>query len=426
MNFTKEIKTNYKRIITAILIFTFSFMMIGDSFSLYSQSKGIEEELLKAERLYEEGEYKEGLKILDDIIEIAKTKKELSDIYFLQALLNYGEGDIEKTKKSLRNLFRFDKSRTITKDNYAEGFVKLYSSAKIKTLIGTRAKSGVIIEKKKEKKKKKKFPWLLVLGGIAIIAIAIILLGKKKEDSESEEQQNISAAMQVYNSIKWVQVSAGEFNMGSPEGEGDSDEHPQHKVYLDAYYISKYEITFDQYDKFCEDTGRSKPSDNGWGRGNRPVINVSWDEAKAFCDWLSKGTGKKIALPTEAQWEKAARGGNKSKGYEYSGSNNVDEVGWYGDNSGHETHPVGQKKPNELGIYDMSGNVYEWCSDWYSSSYYSSSPRNNPEGPSSGSCRVRRGGGWSSSAWTLRCANRHDRDPSFRSDLLGFRIVKTE
>jgi len=225
--------------------------------------------------------------------------------------------------------------------------------------------------------------------------------------------------------IKWVKVSGGSFQMGS--NDGSSDEKPVHRVYLDTFYISEYEVTFAQYDKFCAATGREKPSDSGWGRGNRPVIHVSWTDAKAFCDWLARKTGQDIHLPTEAQWEYASRGGNRSRGYKYSGSNNIKSVAWYDGNSGKKTHPVGQKQANELGIYDMSGNVYEWCSDWYSKDYYSNSVRNNPSGPSSRAKRVIRGGCWINPARICRSADRHKRRPDLSIHslyYLGFRLAR--
>ena len=185
-----------------------------------------------------------------------------------------------------------------------------------------------------------------------------------------------------------VAVEGGTFRMGSYSG--SSDEKPLHSVTVSDFNISKTEVTFEQYDVFCDATGRNKPGDEGWGRGDRPVINVNWLDAVAYCEWKSKATGKTYRLPTEAEWEYAARGGNMSKGYKYSGSNNLDTIAWYKNNSGWETHPVAQKQPNELGLYDMSGNVWEWCSDWYGD--YSSSPQTDPQGSNSGDYRVRRGG----------------------------------
>jgi formylglycine-generating enzyme required for sulfatase activity len=154
---------------------------------------------------------------------------------------------------------------------------------------------------------------------------------------------------------------------------------------------------------------------------NLPINNVSWDDAKEFISKLNALTSKLYRLPTEAEWEFAARGGNKSQGYKYSGSNTIERVGWA---NVARMHPVGRKQPNELGIYDMSGNITEWCSDWYSESYYSDSPQNNPNGPSIGFRRVLRGGSWEGRVRNSRVSNRQHRTPDDRNIYTGFRLAQ--
>jgi formylglycine-generating enzyme required for sulfatase activity len=163
-------------------------------------------------------------------------------------------------------------------------------------------------------------------------------------------------------------------------------------------------------------------SNPSWFKGdNLPVEDVSWDYVQEFIKKLNAKTGKTYRLPTEAEWEYAARGGNKSKGYKYSGSDKIEDVAWYAGNPGYKTHPVGTKKPNELGIYDMSGNVSEWCQDWLGS--YSIFPQKNPQGPSSGTYRVIRGGSWCDYEYYCRSANREQDRPVEWSYNLGFRLV---
>ena len=160
---------------------------------------------------------------------------------------------------------------------------------------------------------------------------------------------------------------------------------------------------------------------------SNPVENVSYNDCIDFINQLNTllkdqlPQGRKFRLPTEAEWEFAARGGSKSKGYKYSGSNSISTVAWYDGNSGDKTHPVKQKASNELGLYDMSGNVYEWCSDWKGS--YSSSPQNNPKGPSNGKYRVLRGGSWYMVEQSFRPAHRNDSDPGNRLNHFGLRLA---
>ena len=222
-------------------------------------------------------------------------------------------------------------------------------------------------------------------------------------------------------SIEMVKVEAGSFNMGAtPEMQNpDEDEKPVHRVTLtNNYYIGKYEVT----QALWQAVMGSNPS---YFKGDDlPVEQVSWNDCQDFISKLNAMTGKRFRLPSEAEWEYAARGGKKSRGYQYSGSNTLGDVAWYEGNSGSKTHAVGTKQPNELGIYDMTGNVYEWCQDWYGS--YSSSPQTNPIGAVSGSCRVYRGGCWVSSARNCRTSYRGRRTPDFRYGFLGLRLVLSE
>ncbi len=218
-----------------------------------------------------------------------------------------------------------------------------------------------------------------------------------------------------------VFVEGGTFTMGATSEQGrdaESDEKPAHSVTVSDFYIGKYEVTQKQWKEIMG----SNPSK--WTGDNLPVECVSWNDIQEFVQKLNQKTGKRYRLPTEAEWEYAARGGAKSGGYKYSGSNHLDSVAWYWDNSGNKTHPVGQKVPNELGIYDMSGNVWEWCQDWYGGKkYYKNSLQTNPVGPSSGSYRVWRGGSWNDYAMCCRVSYRYRYSPSYGGGNIGFRLV---
>ena len=262
-------------------------------------------------------------------------------------------------------------------------------------------------------------------------------------------------------SIEMVQIPGGSFQMGS--NSGNSYEKPVHTVTLSSFYMGKYEVTQEQWTAVMGNNPsnfKSSPA-SGEVQNKRPVERVSWYNALVFCNKLSMREGLNPAykisgnidpaswgtvpngrhptwdaveivagsngyrLPTEAQWEYAARGGNGSPGnYTYSGSDTVGDVAWYSSNSDSKTHEVGKKSPNSLGLYDMSGNVYEWCWDWFSESYYSSSPANDPGGAGSGSSRVLRGGGWDNSAVGTRSAYRYGNYPYNWGDAVGFRLVR--
>jgi formylglycine-generating enzyme required for sulfatase activity len=253
---------------------------------------------------------------------------------------------------------------------------------------------------------------------------------------------------------KMILVEGGTFLMGNTLGksEGENNETPVHEVKLTYnYWIGKYPVTFKKYMKYCMESRILPPLDQGWGCGRRPVIDVSWWDAIAYCNWLSEKEGLPIAydsngnlldgsenitetseevegyrLPTEAEWEYAARGGQKAtQDWKFSGSSNLEEVGWYCQNSRKKTHKVGKKKPNELGIFDMSGNVWEWCHDWYGR-YSADGIQTNPTGgPDSGLSKVLRGGSWVGIMHYCRVAYRCYNAASRSDRYVGFRVVKT-
>jgi formylglycine-generating enzyme required for sulfatase activity len=220
-----------------------------------------------------------------------------------------------------------------------------------------------------------------------------------------------------------VFVEPGTFTMGGTDDDCRSNELPTHQVTLTkGYYIGKYVVTQAQWKAIMGDNPSYFQGDD------LPIEMINWDDIQIFIEKLNELTGKNYRLPTEAEWEFACRGGLQSAHYKYSGSNNIDDVAWYGayagGNSGETTHPVGLKQSNELGIYDMSGNVWEWCSDWYG--VYSDEAQTDPKGPDMGPRRVVRGGCFLFSAQHSRVAGRNQGDPSFNARNGGFRVARSE
>ncbi|HIJ86943.1 MAG TPA: SUMF1/EgtB/PvdO family nonheme iron enzyme [Desulfuromonadales bacterium] len=229
--------------------------------------------------------------------------------------------------------------------------------------------------------------------------------------------------------LEMVNVKGGCYQMGDFAGMGRQEEKPAHEVCVDDFYMGKYEVTQDQWKKIM---GSSPSVNKNCGKNGCPVDTVSWNDVQEYISRLNSRFNEenkiagKYRLPTEAEWEYAARSGGKSE--QYSGSDILVDVAcffeWNGDlDYRWSPKPVGTKRPNGLGIYDMTGNVWEWTSDWYGSDYYAVSPKNNPAGPVSGDRRVLRGGGWRNGAFDLRTSYRNFLPPLYRSDSIGFRLV---
>jgi formylglycine-generating enzyme required for sulfatase activity len=368
-----------------------------------------EDILLKAKMLIQDGDFEGAIKELNDVVanlkKVPSQKKNLAAAYYLLARVYMTVQMDEEYKYNLRMVFE-----TYPDFSMEEPDPEMSEAAK-------KIKAGLektrVIEKT-GKKKKKKFPVLLVAAGAVVLTVVLLLVLKKKKSDSNENYDTETLG------IEWLDIPAGEFLMGDNFNEGWVDERPVHAVYLDAFKISKYEITFEQYDRFCEETSRNKTDDFGWGRGTRPVTDVSWEDASAFCSWLSQKTGKNIHLPSEAQWEKAARGTDQRR---FPWGNTVPscDMANYNRCRG-KTMPVGSYSSgiSPYGVHDMAGNVWEWCSDWYDPSYYQNSPGTNPAGPSTGSQRIHRGGSWSTD--NIRSANRESVGPSHTSSKSGFRI----
>lgn len=264
---------------------------------------------------------------------------------------------------------------------------------------------------------------VMVIGG-GIFGIAKTSNGQKGKTVSTEFITNSNGYTVKVGDVSFnmVKVEGGTFTMGATSEQGsdaESDEKPTHSVTLSSFSIGETEVT----QALWQAVMGNNPS-NFTGDSQRPVEQVSWDDCQKFIRKLNSLTSKNFRLPTEAEWEFAARGGNKSKSYKYSGSNNFCDVAWYYDNSNSTTHPVKQKQANELGIYDMSGNVEEWCEDWYGS--YSGSSQINPKGPSFEYFRVSRSGSWEDVARDCRTSFRYDSGPDFRYFSLGLRLALSE
>ena len=249
-----------------------------------------------------------------------------------------------------------------------------------------------------------------------------LLLDYILDPSAFNDEPQVESKTYTVNGVtfKMVAVAGGTFTMGATSEQGSdayNSEKPAHQVTLSDYWIGETEVTEGLWTAVMG----SNPS--YYNKGDiYPVEYVTWNDCQTFISKLNSLTGETFRLPTEAEWEFAARGGTQSQGYKYSGSNTIGDVAWYYDNSGNAKHPVATKAANELGLYDMSGNVWEWCQDWYGS--YSSGAQTDPTGPTTGSGRVKRGGSWDDDAGNCRVSNRYFHTPSRRISYLGLRLAR--
>jgi len=245
----------------------------------------------------------------------------------------------------------------------------------------------------------------------------------KKSEAEKARQAEAERLREIQRSAPpqkgMVYVPAGEFGMGAPLEEGADDEHPQHTVYLDAYYIDTHEVTVGQYRAFAQAARRGMPEAPSWGwLDNHPVVNVTWEDADAYCRWAGK------RLPMEAEWEKAARGTDGRRypfgNFAYPSSNSLNFANLVGKTTSVGSYPSGASPYRAM---DMSGNATEWCSDWYDAGYYGNSPTSHPSGPDKGTYRVLRGGSFLNHSPGVRAANRHWSAPTTRDESVGFRCA---
>ena len=228
-------------------------------------------------------------------------------------------------------------------------------------------------------------------------------LAQKKQEKEAKKEK------------KGVFVKGGNFTMRL---QLKNDSIIERKVTVKDFHMSKHEVTVAEYRKFCEENNREMPKEPRWGwEENAPIVNVSWHDAMDYAKWAGK------RLPTNAEWHYAAMGGHKAKEYKYSGGNDLDKVGWYWKNSEKKTHPVGSKKPNELGVYDMTGNAWEWCKDWYNEDYLINASMDNPQGPEGGKKKMLRGGSWYSYKEYCELSYLSNGGVDYKYLHIGFRLV---
>ena len=366
------------RTIYLLIFFTLLLSFAPDARFAYAVPKSVvaKSEYLMAEKLFNQGDY-------SGAINHAQKAKGLlgksnSRIEYLLTNAYHGRGDYGKAMASLEEFFNVTPESLSDTEEYSK-MVSLYSELEL------------LLQKQQEK----------------LEAIA----EKKRKDEATKKVVSSILSQQM------IPVPGGCFKMGNNSffSADDADEKPAHKVCLNSFSIGKYEVTQSLWTAVMENNPSGTKGDTF------PVTEVGWGDVQQFLQELNRLTNRHYRLPTEAEWEYAARSAGKKE--KYSGGNKPDLVGWHQENSGNNVHAVGQKAANGLGLYDMSGNVWEWCQDWNSKAYYKHSPGNNPTGPSSGKRRSIRGGAFNKKTTVIRTVNRARQTPNKYANTLGFRLV---
>ena len=404
------------------------------------QAHGQEENpLLKAQGLYKQGNFIDAVKVLEAFIGKAKDdpgeNKRLAEAYYLLARIYYDSGEdarvLEYMKQAVASCADIGKEEgnldfKARLERVRDEWLKNQEAGKVTAPLPTNEKEKTEVlqpaAQEKEKpvpqlKKKKKFPWLLAALGVGVACILVVLISQITKKSNEAKIATYANGSLIVDGIRYelASIPAGEFQMGSDSAEAYGDEKPVHTVRISkTFWLGKTEVT----QALWQAVMGSNPSDFDKG-DTYPVETVSWDDCRSFITKLNEMFGgNAFRLPTEAEWEYACRAGTTEDRY-----GSLDAIAWYYGNSGNTTHPVGQKQANAWGLFDMLGNVWEWCQDWYGG--YSAGYQTDPAGPAAGDARVVRGGTWSSNVWYVRSSSRYIYVPGSRLSGLGFRLART-
>jgi formylglycine-generating enzyme required for sulfatase activity len=280
---------------------------------------------------------------------------------------------------------------------------------------------------------------------LRLLIVALLTASLLSPADVMAEQMKLTAASAYsdkFSGMEFVKIPEGCFVMGDTHGDGQGDEKPLHEVCIDVFFIGRYEVTNSQYRKFRPDHNSGSYEGNNLNDNNQPVTSVTWNDAAEYAKWLSKKSGRSFRLPTEAEWEYVARGGNNGRNYwgdnpdiackNANGADLTAKKQWSDwtttecSDSYKVSAPVGSFQPNGYGVHDIMGNAWEWTNDWYDAEYYFESPGKNPQGPKYGKLKIPRGGGWMNASECVRVADRNGFLPNFSINFLGFRLVSSD